>query len=647
MARAQSRDPAHTVVTRPVALAPKAAPALGAGPAWMGKQMAATHQKVGVRVAKRPLSTPEAARRVVARKGLTVPAKSSVTVRKGTAAYASSKGAARAMHLRPAPAAACRIVARKTTTVSARSSAAVRKSKPAPAVRKGTPAPAKAGMAAQRPRTAHAAASAAVRSLPSKGSKTRRRKRASIGSNFESHEAMERAKQGREVDELMALMPPSVATALLGGKLAEEQLPDLEARDALIREAVALKAGPDGATLGNAVRAWSAYVAFAASENVPNQGLPGSAAFVASFLRSEAARAAAGRGSQGGTSVPNSRRVGLLWLQEKLGFQLPMDSIVVLAAANPSQIRAHRRADPVNRRRKQAGSLPIACYLQFETLASSPISSPMRHFARSMCAFSLAMSVRAVDALRTVAIDDEDDPALTMSGWSYFSKDGEPMRTFAPASGFLGAYTWWPEHAAAVRDSRPFPKWEQPYGSGGRITEARGDPLPFVMPKSHMVASIEACLKQVPLKLSTAEFKSLGLTAHSEHGSPSDMLATMGPHSHFGAFFREDIREIGHWLRLGKLEEQLEGGTAGAQGRRRGAPAGRQATGAFGNNAAECAARYCEGEGREGRRAAQMRVRKRWVAGVRMALSQWARPWTELPRGRADYRILEAERPDD
>ena len=120
-----------------------------------------------------------------------------------------------------------------------------------------------------------------------------------------------------------------------------------------------------------------------------------------------------------------------------------------------------------------------------------------------------------------------------------------------------------------MRDSRPFPKWEQPYGSGGRITEARGDPLPFVMPKSHMVASIEACLKQVPLKLSTAEFKSLGLTAHSEHGSPSDMLATMGPHSHFGAFFREDIREIGHWLRLGKLEEQLEGGTAGAQGRRR------------------------------------------------------------------------------
>ena len=477
--------------------------------------------------------------------------------------------------------------------------------------------------------------------------RTRRQNRPSIGSNFASHAELEQAKQGRAVDELMALMPPSVAAALLGGGLATEQMPDPKTREALVRQTVALKAGPDGATVANAVRAWHAYTEFAALHKLPNQGLPGSAAFVASFLKSEATRAAAGRGSQGGTSVPNSRRVGLLWLHEKLGFPLQVDSLVVLAAANPSQIRAHRRADPVNRRRKQAGSMPIACYAQFETLASSPIASPARYFARSMCAFVLAMSVRAVDALRTVEDADEEDPISTMSGWSYFSKDGEPMRTFAPAAGFLGDYPWWPEHAVQVRAARPFPKWAQAYGSGGRVTEASGPPLPYVMPKAHMVASIKACLMQQPLQLSEAEFKELGLTAHSEHGSPSDMLATIGPHSHFGSFIREDVREIGHWLRLGKLEEQLEGGTAGAQGRRRGAPAGRQATGAFGNDAAECAARYCEGEGREGRRAAQMRVRKSWIRSVRMALSQWARPWTELPRGRADYRILEADPPNE
>ena len=94
------------------------------------------------------------------------------------------------------------------------------------------------------------------------------------------------------------------------------------------------------------------------------------------------------------------------------------------------------------------------------------------------------------------------------------------------------------------------------------------------------------------------------------------MLTTLGTHSPFGSFLREDVREIGHWLRLGCLEDNLEQGTAGAQGRRRGAGAGRQATGAFANTAAECAAGYCEGDGREGRRTAQLRVRKRWIKAV-------------------------------
>ena len=70
----------------------------------------------------------------------------------------------------------------------------------------------------------------------------------------------------------------------------------------------------------------------------------------------------------------------------------------------------------------------------------------------------------------------------------------------------------------------------------------------------------------------------------------------------------------------GLHEEEHEGGTAGAQGRRRGHGPGRQATGAFGNDAAECAAQYCQGQGREGRRTTQVRVRRRWVDAVRAAL---------------------------
>ena len=115
---------------------------------------------------------------------------------------------------------------------------------------------------------------------------------------------------------------------------------------------------------------------------------------MASYLKSEGERAANGCGAQGGTTVANSRRVGLLWLNEKLQFPIEVDNIVAIAAANPGQVREYRRADPASRKRKQSGSLPIQCYLQIETLANAKEESPTRFFARSLLAFSMLQSVR-------------------------------------------------------------------------------------------------------------------------------------------------------------------------------------------------------------------------------------------------------------
>ena len=476
---------------------------------------------------------------------------------------------------------------------------------------------------------------------------TKRKKRKSIGSDFESQADLEAAKKLREVEELVELLPSAVSTRLLGGEAAVLQVPDPHERKRILKETVALRAGSDGATLANARRAWESFRSFAQERGLLNDGLPASAALVASYLKNEGERAANGSGAQGGTTVANSRRVGLLWLHEKLLLPIEVDNIVALAAANPGQVRAFRRADPASRKRKQSASLPIQCYLQIETLASAAEESPTRFFARSLFAFSMLQSVRAVDALRTVEDADEFDTDRIISGYSYFSKDGNPMKTFAPATGFLGDLTWWPEHRRAVRAAgRVFPMWDQPYGSGGRVTEARlTPPQGYVMPKAHLTASIKACMMQPPLSMSATEFDELGITSHSEHGSPSDMLTTLGTHSPFGSFLREDVREIGHWLRLGCLEDNLEEGTAGAQGRRRGAGRGRQATGAFANTAAECAASYCEGDGREGRRTAQLRVRRRWIKAVKQALDQYGRPWTELPPGRGSYDILRTEAP--
>ena len=273
---------------------------------------------------------------------------------------------------------------------------------------------------------------------------TRRSKRKSIGSDFASHADLEAAKQAREVEELIAIMPPRVASALLGGEPGLMQVPDPVDRAKTLADAVALKAGSDGASLANARRALEAFTKYADGLNLPDFGLPATSALVASFLRSEGQRAASGPGAQGGTTVANSRRVGLLWLAEKLGFPFEVNNIVAMGAANPGQLRAYRRADPSSRKRKQAGSLPIKAYTQFETLAALTEESPVRFFARSMVAFSLSQSVRAVDALRTVEDADEQSPDTVMSGYSYVSKDGEPMKTFAPAEGFLGKFEWWP-----------------------------------------------------------------------------------------------------------------------------------------------------------------------------------------------------------
>jgi len=388
-----------------------------------------------------------------------------------------------------------------------------------------------------------------------RGSVTKRKKRKSIGANFESQADLEAAKKEREVAELVELLPPAVSMQLLGGEAAVVQVPDPLERQRILKETVALRAGSDGATLANARRAWENFQTFVQERGLPNDGLPASAALVASYLKSEGERAANGCGAQGGTTVANSRRVGLLWLSEKLQFPIEVDNIVAIAAANPGQVREYRRADPASRKRKQSGSLPIQCYLQIETLANAKEESPTRFFARSLLAFSMLQSVRAVDALRTVEDGDEFDADHVISGYSYFSKDGNPMKTFAPATGFLGDLTWWPTHRKAVQDAgRVFPKWVQPYGSGGRVTEAQiTPPQRYVMPKTHLTASIKACMMQPPLSMSSTEFGALGITSHSEHGSPSDMLTTLGTHSPFGSFLREDVREIGHWLRLGCL----------------------------------------------------------------------------------------------
>jgi hypothetical protein len=137
-----------------------------------------------------------------------------------------------------------------------------------------------------------------------------------------------------------------------------------------------------------------------------------------------------------------------------------------------------------------------------------------------------------------------------------------------------------------------------------------------------------------PLSMSETEFKELDITGHSMHGSPTDWAAVIGPSAPAGlAFGPEDESELGHWRRRARQGSQLV------------RVASDSIDSAFAHSAraenGSMRVRYLSGEGREGRRRAQIRVRSRLMHGVQHAFSSFGEHWTELPLGRGDIAILE------
>ena len=135
--------------------------------------------------------------------------------------------------------------------------------------------------------------------------------------------------------------------------------------------------------------------------------------------------------------------------------------------------------------------------------------------------------------------------------------------------------------------------------------------------------------------MSESEWKELGLTLHSPHGSPSDM-ATAIPEDVVDqsiAFSEDEVRQLGHWRRLSTPPAQDGGGMKRAKKGKKPNP----------REAAEgsMSIRYTAGKGRVGRRKMQMRVHLKWVRAIQKALRAFARPWSDLPNGRLDYEIFD------
>jgi hypothetical protein len=455
-----------------------------------------------------------------------------------------------------------------------------------------------------------------------------------------SHEDVQAYKLDRAAVGLANELPEAAAFTLLGGELGLAQVPGHDDRRAAILSALRLKGGADGASLGKARRALELLYVYADERGVA-EPLPASEVFLNRFLVWVDERAtAAARGTQGGSTVRDSVRAGLLLLAA-FGCDLRgVKSLVVEAAAPPGKKR-HRE--------RRAGSLPIKFYLHFEVLAADSVASPARFYARSFVVAMLFASLRLVDVLRArfvVAPPDADGCPVVMIITS-FSKDGSPLDVYERAEGFLGPWAWWPEHMAALAGkSYVLPRFSAPRGHAGDVTADGCALLERVAPKEHAIKSLKALAALPPLACDAATWKAWGITPHSPHGSPADQLAVIGPHAPPDiAATADDEREKCHWRRRAlphgddrELELEPEVAQLRQPARRGRRP--RAAAPAEPADDRSMRVRYTEGTAREGRRRAQLRVCERWVRAVRRGLARFARPWEELPEGRSDYDIL-------
>ena len=424
-------------------------------------------------------------------------------------------------------------------------------------------------------------------------------------------------KQQVAVYELIRALPSSSLELGVLGEAARAELPDAGQRRRLVARVIASKAGPEGANAAGASAAWRLLVE--ARERAGSaQVLPAGPAFAAATIEHERMRAArAAKGSRGGATCAERARKGMLFLQQVCGLRVAAEGQLAAAAAQPDSLGA---AQP----RRHAASLPLCIQMQLEHVAAGPEPSVARTVARAFLVAAFAHNTRLNDALNAKLWADESDLHVIRGRTTVRSKDGLPLNLFAPAEGYLGAWAWWPAHARDMAD-RPhaMPDFDATAASGPLAAHRL---LEGVMPPAKALPALRAICAMEPLRMSAAEFKALGLTGHSIHGTGADMARFLGEAC---GFAEGDARALGHWLR--DRNAPAEAPAARGGGAR---PVG-------GANAREdMERRYTQGAGRRGEEAEQLRVRCRLVQAVRAGLTRFGRPWWELPRDLSSWDAL-------
>ena len=487
-----------------------------------------------------------------------------------------------------------------------------------------------------------------------------------------------------ELDALVPLLPYEIVLSMMGGARGWRQVPSAEARNKAVRRLLKQRAGSDGDRLASVrlmlrdVRLYAVTQMGVTRQKADEASFPMSSAMAHEIVATAHTEAIQrGNGSQGGATVGHHIREILIFAAEKLLWPIEVPRAVLDSAAP----KAHTAP------RTRAGTFPIAAKCQLETLARGEagyvtLTDP-RHpgrteginifdlnevpteareavafYARSLLAGGIDHSVRIGEGVRVDLWPDEHDPLGVMRGHAHMGKDGAPVDIYAPASGFLGYYSWYPDHLVQCHESGiTFPSWVKPQGSAGEITLSKGIKR-AVARKEDVRDALKSLLRMKPLTYSDAEMEEMNLQGHSGHASIPDWARSLGenitiqtatpmPPAVAKGFTEPELDLLGHWLRSAETKDESRASAAAASSApnvarraaaivlvRARARTAHKMRNYYGTGGA-LANRFSE-------RIRQLAARQRLAHAIRHILE--GRVWHELPRGQNDILHLLSDR---
>ena len=488
-----------------------------------------------------------------------------------------------------------------------------------------------------------------------------------------------------EIACLVPLLPYQVIVAMIGGERGWRQVPTREARDALLTRMLKQRAGSEGDRLASVrgmlrdIRMYAVAVLGVPREKADEASFPMSGAMSHEIIaKAQKEAVERGKGTKGGSTVGHHMRETIIFAAEKLLWPIEAPRVMLESAAPKAHVAARTRA----------GTLPIAAKCQLEIIARgtegmvtltdptdptdtvtmnildlNEIPEPAREavvlHARSLLAGGIDHSIRIGEGVRIDLWPDEHEPLEVMRGHAYMGKDGAPVDIYAPASGFMGEYAWYPEHLVQCHETGiTFPAWEKPHGSKGAITR-NGGVKQAVARKEDIRRAFKDLLKMRPLSYTDAEIEEMNLQGHSGHASIPDWARALGenivvpcdpplaPELAKG-FSEPELDLLGHWLRTAETKDEsraAEAAASSAPGMARRAAAivlvkakarsAHKMRNYYGTGGA-LANRFSE-------RIRQLAARQRLTKVIQATLRRHARSgrsWHQMPRGQLDILYL-------